>query len=120
MKSFFFVLFFAASLWGGADARAADTNDIRSWMTNIFRPWLTRSYPEITTSFYPEWLHDHPAGLLPGPFTNWLSEVFPDLETEMYPTWLKRSEEHTSELQSPMYLVCRLLLEKKKMFTIYL
>src|ERR1017187_9289081 len=24
-----------------------------------------------------------------------------------------RSEEHTSELQSPMYLVCRLLLEKK-------
>src|SRR5437762_4314380 len=25
-----------------------------------------------------------------------------------------RSEEHTSELQSPMYLVCRLLLEKKK------
>src|SRR5437762_11552814 len=27
---------------------------------------------------------------------------------------LKRSEEHTSELQSPMYLVCRLLLEKKK------
>src|SRR5437879_11015110 len=27
---------------------------------------------------------------------------------------LARSEEHTSELQSPMYLVCRLLLEKKK------
>src|SRR5437762_10004759 len=25
----------------------------------------------------------------------------------------RRSEEHTSELQSPMYLVCRLLLEKK-------
>src|SRR3970040_2037348 len=28
----------------------------------------------------------------------------------------KRSEEHTSELQSPMYLVCRLLLEKKKTY----
>src|SRR5437764_2607794 len=28
--------------------------------------------------------------------------------------WPIRSEEHTSELQSPMYLVCRLLLEKKK------
>ena len=26
----------------------------------------------------------------------------------------ERSEEHTSELQSPLYLVCRLLLEKKK------
>src|SRR5437763_12047993 len=30
------------------------------------------------------------------------------------PVELTRSEEHTSELQSPMYLVCRLLLEKKK------
>src|SRR6266446_8686386 len=28
--------------------------------------------------------------------------------------WLARSEEHTSELQSPCNLVCRLLLEKKK------
>src|SRR5258708_8039575 len=27
-----------------------------------------------------------------------------------------RSEEHTSELQSPDHLVCRLLLEKKKMY----
>src|SRR3712207_7374592 len=29
----------------------------------------------------------------------------------------ERSEEHTSELQSRQYLVCRLLLEKKKMST---
>src|SRR3712207_7038635 len=28
--------------------------------------------------------------------------------------WAGRSEEHTSELQSRQYLVCRLLLEKKK------
>src|SRR5256885_5679544 len=28
--------------------------------------------------------------------------------------WIHRSEEHTSELQSPCNLVCRLLLEKKK------
>src|SRR3712207_8063099 len=28
--------------------------------------------------------------------------------------WYDRSEEHTSELQSRQYLVCRLLLEKKK------
>src|SRR5437764_2803801 len=34
-------------------------------------------------------------------------EVDRDLERD-------KSEEHTSELQSPMYLVCRLLLEKKK------
>src|SRR5207244_13639056 len=31
-----------------------------------------------------------------------------------HPTWPLRSEEHTSELQSPDHLVCRLLLEKKK------
>src|SRR5258708_22938670 len=31
----------------------------------------------------------------------------------------KRSEEHTSELQSPDHLVCRLLLEKKKKKTIF-
>src|SRR5437762_6440622 len=31
-----------------------------------------------------------------------------------FPALQHRSEEHTSELQSPMYLVCRLLLEKKK------
>src|SRR5437879_10448874 len=33
---------------------------------------------------------------------------------EAEPQVQRRSEEHTSELQSPMYLVCRLLLEKKK------
>src|SRR5256885_12668787 len=34
------------------------------------------------------------------------------------PVWLRlRSEEHTSELQSPCNLVCRLLLEKKKKIT---
>src|SRR5690348_17774113 len=30
----------------------------------------------------------------------------------------QRSEEHTSELQSPVHLVCRLLLEKKKKTTL--
>src|SRR3712207_7511347 len=30
----------------------------------------------------------------------------------------ERSEEHTSELQSRQYLVCRLLLEKKKMIAV--
>src|SRR5690348_18199961 len=30
------------------------------------------------------------------------------------PDGIRRSEEHTSELQSPVHLVCRLLLEKKK------
>src|SRR5437879_5989467 len=38
----------------------------------------------------------------------------PTVETVFLMPHEKRSEEHTSELQSPMYLVCRLLLEKKK------
>src|SRR5256885_7149670 len=42
-------------------------------------------------------------------------QVVPDLpdRPSKHPTQL-RSEEHTSELQSPCNLVCRLLLEKKK------
>src|SRR5256885_3183984 len=36
-----------------------------------------------------------------------VDDPFPD-------PWPSRSEEHTSELQSPCNLVCRLLLEKKK------
>src|SRR5947209_9553692 len=35
-------------------------------------------------------------------------------KTLRYPDVMVRSEEHTSELQSRQYLVCRLLLEKKK------
>src|SRR5205823_10058699 len=36
------------------------------------------------------------------------------LSTNFWPSGFLRSEEHTSELQSLAYLVCRLLLEKKK------
>src|SRR5258708_29414395 len=39
--------------------------------------------------------------------------VVPD-PGEQLPALPDRSEEHTSELQSPDHLVCRLLLEKKK------
>src|SRR5438445_5320172 len=35
-------------------------------------------------------------------------------KAEIASRWRSRSEEHTSELQSRQYLVCRLLLEKKK------
>src|SRR5687767_15757246 len=41
-----------------------------------------------------------------------LDHCFDDLQS--YAVRLSRSEEHTSELQSLAYLVCRLLLEKKK------
>src|SRR6267154_5152688 len=38
----------------------------------------------------------------------------PHREPGRRPSGRGRSEEHTSELQSPVHLVCRLLLEKKK------
>src|SRR2546429_1181910 len=41
-------------------------------------------------------------------FLDEVGEIPPDLQSKI------RSEEHTSELQSRLHLVCRLLLEKKK------
>src|SRR5256885_4478435 len=38
----------------------------------------------------------------------------PSCSKDQLCSWPPRSEEHTSELQSPCNLVCRLLLEKKK------
>src|SRR5437764_3650401 len=46
------------------------------------------------------------------PGTEWIASAPGDCP--FLPRHQVRSEEHTSELQSPMYLVCRLLLEKKK------
>src|SRR3712207_9012052 len=50
---------------------------------------------------------DAPSNL---PITNVLQAVVSHYDEKASP----RSEEHTSELQSRQYLVCRLLLEKKK------
>src|SRR2546422_7484676 len=47
---------------------------------------------------------------IPGDFTHRL--LPPDWER--FAPLMERSEEHTSELQSRLHLVCRLLLEKKK------
>src|SRR2546426_160775 len=46
-----------------------------------------------------------------GFWNGWLSWAYSLIDMAIYPV---RSEEHTSELQSPCNLVCRLLLEKKK------
>src|ERR1022692_114845 len=54
------------------------------------------------------------------PYTTLFRSVFlgwnhqPSAPVAVYSISLPRSEEHTSELQSPCNLVCRLLLEKKK------
>src|SRR3712207_5303745 len=55
----------------------------------------------------------------PGAMASWIAAAtsYPVSDTPMIPFYVyysMRSEEHTSELQSRQYLVCRLLLEKKK------
>src|SRR3712207_8518470 len=44
----------------------------------------------------------------------WLAEMRAANSTTFDQIFVDRSEEHTSELQSRQYLVCRLLLEKNK------
>src|SRR2546425_6836451 len=65
------------------------------------RKWLADVVPDVVD------LSDYGSGTMWG---------YPQMGYDIYGlTWNKaRSEEHTSELQSLAYLVCRLLLEKKK------
>src|SRR5579863_10749572 len=62
-----------------------------------------------TTEIYTLSLHD----ALPIFVLTWSYPTVEAASKALPPTSL-RSEEHTSELQSPVHLVCRLLLEKKK------
>src|SRR5690348_5592479 len=66
--------------------------------------WHCPQLPAALLSFARRswWPGAEPAGQLP--IAVWLKRS----------TRFHRSEEHTSELQSPVHLVCRLLLEKKK------
>src|SRR5258708_22681160 len=68
-----------------------------------------------TTEIYTLSLHD---ALPISAACRWsISRNTPSVRSTMRPPSLRsapRSEEHTSELQSPDHLVCRLLLEKKK------
>src|SRR5690348_17457752 len=71
-----------------------------------------------TTEIYTLSLHDALPISLDRP-TNVASAASTVIGPVTVPTYAsKRSEEHTSELQSPVHLVCRLLLEKKKITTI--
>src|SRR3712207_8188832 len=60
-------------------------------------------------------------GLLGRKVLTFISGVDAQTETSAEVFVLERSEEHTSELQSRQYLVCRLLLEKKnkKSYTLF-
>src|SRR5260370_29955626 len=61
-----------------------------------------------------------PAGTGPGAHPSFMRGEHPSLTERSRDgavLHVPRSEEHTSELQSHLNLVCRLLLEKKKIFT---
>src|SRR5258707_8520294 len=80
----------------------------------IRRPPRSTLFP-YTTLFRSLWFRARvwPVAALPKRTRPWASarrHVFPIPSRQAQ--W--RSEEHTSELQSRQYLVCRLLLEKKK------
>src|SRR2546430_4415300 len=83
----------------------------------IRRPPRSTLFP-YTTLFRSLILRPDGKGLMPDPASE-LEEALvirPTSETiiwKTYRNWI-RSEEHTSELQSQSNLVCRLLLEKKK------
>src|SRR2546429_4655750 len=75
--------------------------------TTLFRSYRTRTPPK----------RDRPLPASPGthrPRAVGLGSVHPTRPRVPVPPLQSRSEEHTSELQSRLHLVCRLLLEKKK------
>src|SRR3712207_7651377 len=86
--------------------------------TTLFRSYMSRTYL---------WAAEFPPG---SPVGSWITRTASEASTwvqtnlsvltlglkDGFTGWVinPRSEEHTSELQSRQYLVCRLLLEKKK------
>src|SRR2546425_8912610 len=75
---------------------------------------MIRRPPRSTLFPYTTLFRSHSAIIL---WPNGFQALVKALPIELGPTRWKadvRSEEHTSELQSLAYLVCRLLLEKKK------
>src|SRR3712207_7120768 len=75
--------------------------------TTLFRSTLTISTPLYEVQF------DSRGAVA----TSWIIRRYRDPETKKERPLFSRSEEHTSELQSRQYLVCRLLLEKKTLST---
>src|SRR2546429_5221768 len=83
----------------------------------IRRPPRSTLFPYTTLFRSDQLAVDALAALAAGPSGGVERVTLDDLATLLYyaaGVTKKRSEEHTSELQSRLHLVCRLLLEKKK------
>src|SRR5699024_11912844 len=98
--------------------------------TRVLHSFPTRRSSDLDESRFKHFFHamlDQGIYLPPSPFETWfladsLTKDLLDQTIEAADKSLhivkERSEEHTSELQSRFDLVCRLLLEKKKINTI--
>src|SRR3712207_7621792 len=79
--------------------------------TTLFRS--TETFGPMLSLFVPDWTSGREGletrSIVMGSVTRLKERRSPNI-----PRAASRSEEHTSELQSRQYLVCRLLLEKKK------
>src|SRR3712207_5245535 len=85
---------------------------IRIWSRFSIRPWKAASssnFLSTAASFSRENVSGSPAVQMPTTRT-----PRSPISAARFRMKVSRSEEHTSELQSRQYLVCRLLLEKKK------
>src|SRR2546422_9863766 len=67
-----------------------------------------------TTEIYTLSLHDALPILARDEHRMATEMLYPQIRRALAACGVERSEEHTSELQSRLHLVCRLLLEKKK------
>src|SRR5258708_31043410 len=81
--------------------------------TTLFRSWGAAVFVFVVTGTLTALPFDVIAACLAAPSLVGLGLLVWD-RSWGDPTRATRSEEHTSELQSPDHLVCRLLLEKKK------
>src|SRR5207248_9139327 len=78
--------------------------------TTLFRSEVVR-YAAPNNAVQPQGAKQVIVPNLPPPTDHWTRTIAFGPDGKLY---VARSEEHTSELQSPYDLVCRLLLEKKK------
>src|SRR2546422_2811879 len=86
-------------------------------LRSLAPPWIDRSHPKETMA--PSATRPAPSSaLFAASAVTSSSAAMRNLAfgwaATTLPTSVARSEEHTSELQSRLHLVCRLLLEKKK------
>src|SRR3712207_7438124 len=81
------------------------------FFNRLIRKYLFRFFP-ITTSYFPVCPNPPSPRTVSSKEDTTSNSICSTLFNTNCP--ILRSEEHTSELQSRQYLVCRLLLEKKK------